>query len=355
MFQSIAYIIDVYKGRIIPEKNIIHFSLFSSFFAQLLAGPIERAQNLLPQLKGPIRITSYNFHVGFKFFLWGFFKKVLVADKLELIASPIFNQPSLFHGSQTIIGIIAYSFQIYCDFSGYCDMGMGLAKILGIELSLNFFRPYTATSFRDFWQRWHITLMKWFRTFIYIPLGGSKVYIVLWIRNLFIVFFLSALWHGVTLPFIIWGMLHFSYYFFERIIYQNSNLEKIIPRIIKQLSVFTLVCFAWIFFRSSTIQDALTMVGNMFSFNHLDSPISFSNGIFSLNNSLKFNYIQLMSILLPFLIFIIFEFFGLIDKYFKEHENGELNITEIAFVNIVFVLSFFLIVTPSQQFIYFQF
>jgi alginate O-acetyltransferase complex protein AlgI len=354
-FQTIAYIIDVYKGRIEPEKSIIQFSLFVSFFPQVLAGPIERAKNLLPQLKDSIHITFENVYEGIKLFLWGFFKKVLVADKLSLLANPVFNQPNSFTGIQVIIGVISFSFQIYCDFSGYCDMGLGIAKALGIDLSINFYRPYTATSLRDFWQRWHISLTKWLRTFIYIPLGGSNVSSLRWIFNLLIIFCLSGLWHGITVTFIIWGCLHFILFSIERLVYDKFNIENKIPRLIKQIVVFSLVSFAWIFFKSSDVSTALTVIRQMLNFQDINQSLRISDGILQYGVSMKLNLIQIISVILPFLTYIIFEFFGFTYSYLRSPEKGKINFSEVIFLNIVFIYSLLFITETSQQFIYFKF
>lgn len=354
-FQTLAYLIDVYKGRTEAEKNLAHFALFVSFFPQVLAGPIERAKNLLHQLKSPIHVSANNIHEGFKIFLWGYFKKVLVADKLGLLVNPVFNQPSAFSSIEVILGVIFFSFQIYCDFSGYCDMGLGIAKALGIDLSVNFFRPYTATSLRDFWQRWHMTFTKWLRTFIFIPLGGNKVSSLKWLRNLTIVFVLSGLWHGIRLTFLVWGGLHFLFFTVERLIYNGNNIENKIPRFVRQILVFAFVSFAWIFFRSSNLGEALSLIKQIFSFQELGNSFHFSNGFLKYGDSLKINTIQIISLVLPFLTYFAFEFFGYTYKYFNDSKQGGINKVEILFINIVVLFSLFFVTESSQQFIYFKF
>jgi D-alanyl-lipoteichoic acid acyltransferase DltB (MBOAT superfamily) len=353
-FQTIGYVVDVYKGRIKAEKSLLLFSSFVSFFPLVLAGPIERAKNLLPQLRS-IHISSENIYSGFKFFLWGFFKKVLVADKLSILANPIFNDPNSFSSFEVIIGVIFYSFQIYCDFSGYCDMGLGIANAIGIDLSINFYHPYNASSLRDFWQRWHISLMKWLRTYIYIPLGGSKRSRPRWVLNLFFVFILSGLWHGTTITFIIWACLHFTAYLLERIIYKNPSFEAKIPLIIRQLVVFLFICITWVFFRSQSTDTAFLIIRKMFTY---ESPIQFLNvsqGLLVYGNELKINTVQLVSILLPFITYLIFEYSGLTYRYQNNPKKGEVSYSEIIFTSLVLVYSILFITGPSQQFIYFKF
>ncbi|MCK5170638.1 MAG: MBOAT family protein [Bacteroidales bacterium] len=214
-FQTISYTVDVYRKKLKPVKNIIDFGFYVSFFPQLVAGPIERSTRLLPQL-----VQKYNFDYdrvtdGLKLMLWGFFKKIVIADRVAVIVNQVYNNPSDAAGLPLLIGTYLFAFQIYCDFSGYSDIAIGAAQVFGINLMQNFRRPYFAKSIREFWQRWHISLSTWFRDYLYQSLGGSRTTRWRWYYNIMIVFLISGLWHGGNWTFVIWGGLHGSYYLFS--------------------------------------------------------------------------------------------------------------------------------------------
>ncbi|MFY7664671.1 MBOAT family O-acyltransferase [Flavobacterium sp.] len=265
-FHGLSYIIDVYKERIKPERDIITYALFVSYFPLLVAGPIERATHLLPQLKKS-RKFSYDAAIqGFYQIAWGFFKKVVVADQCAVIANAAFDNSENHDSTFLALGAICFAFQIYGDFSGYSDIALGTSKLFGIELIQNFKQPYFSRDIAEFWRRWHLSLSNWFRDYVYIPLGGNRQGKAITIRNTLIVFLLSGFWHGANLTFVFWGLLHAVFYL--PLIFLNQTKKhlgvvaenRIIPQVkeLFRMSVtFALVCFAWIFFRSSTIRGAL--------------------------------------------------------------------------------------------------
>jgi len=276
-FQTMSYTIDVFKKRILPEKNFVKFALFVSFFPQLVAGPIERAGHLLPQFNKLTTIDYKRITAGLKLIFWGFFQKIVIADSLSLIVNTVYNNPGSYHGADIWVATFFFAFQIYCDFSGYTDIARGTAKILGYHLRINFKLPYFAKSFADFWHRWHISLSTWFRDYVYIPLGGSKTNSKLrFTFNIMFVFILSGFWHGAGWTFIIWGTLHGLYYLAERFfpfkILKDTNTFN---KILKISFVFIAVNFAWIFFRSQSVKIALTLINE--SFNFSGSTLNFNH------------------------------------------------------------------------------
>lgn len=271
-FQTLSYTIDVYQKKLNPTKDIISFFTYVSFFPQLVAGPIERAVNLLPQFKRK-RYFQYSQAVtGVNLIIYGLFKKIVVADRLAVYVNQVFNDLDNANTISTFLAIIFFSFQIYCDFSGYSDIARGISKLLGFDLMLNFNRPYFSKSIAEFWKRWHISLSTWFRDYLYIPLGGNRTKKVFWYSNLFIVFLVSGFWHGASWTFIIWGGLH-GFFQVAAIItkdFRNSILEKfritetnMLLGIFNVLSVYLLVSFAWIFFRASTVDEAFQVISNL--------------------------------------------------------------------------------------------
>lgn len=277
-FQSFGYCIEVYKGRLKAERRLGIFLLFGTFFPQLMAGPIERAQNLLPQFDEVHKFDFARLNSGLRRMLWGFFKKMVVADQLSVIVSKIYGNPSAYPGLPLIIATLAFAVQIYCDFSGYTDIAIGAARILGFKLMENFETPYFSKSVPEFWRRWHISLFNWFRNYIYFPLGGSRCSMPRHLFNLMVVFAVSGLWHGANWTFIIWGVLN-GIYLISSILTAKIR-GKIVAFIrldrlpalhakIETLIAFTLITLSWVFFRASNIHQAL------YIFRHL-IPASFS-------------------------------------------------------------------------------
>ena len=273
-FQTLSYTIDVYRGKRGPEKHLGIFALYVAFFPQLVAGPIERSTRLLPQL-----VKKYNFDYdrvtdGLKLMLWGFFKKVVIADRVAVIVNQVYNNPHDATGIPLLIGTYLFAFQIYCDFSGYSDIAIGAAKVFGIDLMQNFRRPYFAKSIREFWQRWHISLSTWFRDYLYQSLGGNHATRWRWYYNIMIVFLISGLWHGANWTFVIWGGLHGSYYlssYWTRNIRPQLTLlfklDKVpfLHKILRVLFIFHIVLLGWVFFRANTFSDAIFIVTHLFT------------------------------------------------------------------------------------------
>ena len=272
-FHGLSYVIDIYYKRIKAEKNWIDYALFVSFFPLLVAGPIERATHLLPQIKKPRKFDYHNAVDGLRQILWGLFKKMVVADNCAHYANIIFNDYGNYGGTTLAFGAVLFAFQIYGDFSGYSDIALGTARLFGIELLRNFNYPYFSRDIAEFWRRWHISLSTWFRDYLYIPLGGSKGGNWMRIRNTFIIFLVSGFWHGANWTFIVWGFLN-ALFIMPSIIRKTNrnNLDmvaegKLLPSLKEFLQIlitFGLACFCWIFFRSESVGDAFSYIKRMF-------------------------------------------------------------------------------------------
>lgn len=294
-FQTLSYSIDVYRGKQEPERHLGIFALYVSFFPQLVAGPIERSQRLLPQF-----FIKHDFNYersvsGLQQMGWGFFKKIVIADRLAIYVDQIYNNPELYSGWSVVVATYFFAFQIYCDFSGYSDIAIGTARVMGYDLMENFRRPYFARSISEFWKRWHISLSSWFRDYLYIPLGGNRVAKWRWYYNLFIVFLVSGLWHGANWTFVVWGALHGAYLIAgimtqdvrDRIwswigrspllvrqrafrasgLINHMSVESI-RSVVAVVLTFHLVLFGWLFFRANSISDAFLLLGKIFDFHN---------------------------------------------------------------------------------------
>jgi D-alanyl-lipoteichoic acid acyltransferase DltB (MBOAT superfamily) len=266
-FQSLSYTIDVYRGKLKPTRNFFDYALFVSFFPQLVAGPIERATHLLPQVENPRTVTYDNIREGAWLILLGYFKKVVIADNFADIATVVFNNPGDYHGLAILVGVYAFAFQIYGDFSGYSDIARGLAKLMGFDLMLNFRMPYFATNPQDFWRRWHISLSTWLRDYLYISLGGNKGTAYKTYRNLFLTMLLGGLWHGAAWNFVLWGAYHGTLLIAHRRAVRKVKDkigETVYARLFKMLVMFHLTCFGWILFRINNLGDLSTLLQNLF-------------------------------------------------------------------------------------------
>jgi len=280
-FHGLSYVIDIYYGRIKPERNFINYSVFVCFFPLLVAGPIERATHLLPQITRE-RTFDYTKAVdGLRQILWGLFKKIVIADNCASIVNPIFDNYHTQSSSNLLLGAILFAFQIYGDFSGYSDIALGTARLLGIELLRNFGFPYFSRDIAEFWRRWHISLTTWFRDYLYIPLGGSRGTKWQSVRNTFIIFLVSGLWHGANWTFIFWGAFHAALFmplliFGRNRLYTNTVAEgKFLPSIkefTQMLTTFSLVILGWIFFRSTSLKDAFGYIISLFSHSIFTMP-----------------------------------------------------------------------------------
>jgi D-alanyl-lipoteichoic acid acyltransferase DltB (MBOAT superfamily) len=249
-----------------PEKNPGRFLLYVSFFPQLVAGPIERASKLLPQLNSKLSFAYKNLQSGGAMVLWGFFKKMVVADRLSIYVDGIFNNPGIATSGQLIIATLFFSIQIYCDFSGYTDIAIGCSNFMGVNLSQNFNKPYFAVSIQDFWRRWHITLSNWFRDYLYISLGGNQVSPWRHMRNIFFVFCVCGLWHGANWTFIVWGAIHGILLILNHMLraIDKHRTVLLLPRSCRIVFVFCLVSIAWIFFRAPSINVAVDILKGIF-------------------------------------------------------------------------------------------
>lgn len=273
-FQSMGYIIDVYRGLRPPERRLHVYALFVAYFPQLVAGPIERSTGLLPQLDRAVAFDAERAKQGLRLMAWGFFKKLIIADHLAALVNPAFADPGRQSAFVLLKAIYCFSIQIYCDFSGYSDIAIGAACVLGHRLVRNFDHPYEARSVAEFWRRWHISLSTWFRDYLYIPLGGNRRSRVRWFFNIGIVFALSGLWHGANWTFLAWGLLHATYIWvfvattsFRQYIVATFRLDEK-PRLHDTLSIlvtFNLVTFAWIFFRAASLHDAAIILQTLWA------------------------------------------------------------------------------------------
>jgi D-alanyl-lipoteichoic acid acyltransferase DltB (MBOAT superfamily) len=280
-FQALSYVIDVYRGDIEARRHFGYYALFVSFFPQLVAGPIERADALIPQLERERQFSIDNLRIGCRYLLCGYFRKIVIADFCGVFVNAVYalEKPD---GFAVLIATVLFAFQIYCDFSGYSEIAKGAAKCLGVELIDNFERPYLSASFREFWRRWHISLSRWFTDYVYIPLGGSRRGMGRRIFATLIVFALSGLWHGADATFLIWGLLHGALMAAEILLSGKFTVRKSGKgiRFIRTAVVFLLVCFAWIFFRAEDIAQAGTFLSQLFS------PWNIGEGVAQLGMSL---------------------------------------------------------------------
>ena len=346
-FHGLSYVIDIYKNRIKAEKNFIEYAVFVSFFPLLVAGPIERATHLLPQIKKSRAFDYLKAVDGLRQILWGLFKKVVIADQCAEYANTIFNNPGAYSGSTLLLGAVFFTFQIYGDFSGYSDIALGTARLFGIDLLRNFAFPYFSRDIAEFWRRWHISLSTWFRDYLYVPLGGSRGSVWMKVRNTFIIFLVSGFWHGANWTFIVWGFLNALYIMPSIIFNTNRNHLDIVARgrylpTVKEFVAiaitFSLTVFAWIFFRSASIGSALHYIAAIFSRSLFSKPSIFPIPLFLL-----------------LFIFMAIEWMG------REHQFAiaKMGCKLPKPVRWVFyyamVVAIFYYAGSDQQFIYFQF
>ncbi len=349
-FQNVGYTIDVYRKKIKAKKDFLQFALFSSYFPQLVAGPIERSNNLMPQLEKE-HFFNYNQAVsGMVMILVGFIKKVAIADTIAIYVDAVYNNVSEFTGIALIVATVLFAFQIYCDFSGYSDMAIGFSKLLGIELMNNFKSPYLSKSITEFWRRWHISLSSWFKDYVYIPLGGSRTSLIKNIRNLIITFLISGIWHGANWTFVIWGLYHGLLLVIELMLRKN-NVKIKLPEFIKLIGTFTLVGIGWVFFRANSVSDALYVLKNMFNEISL-SPSYFINSL----QDMGFTTFSLVMVFILIIVLFIVDYFNRdnkIDQYILS--KSKYISWLICLVGVGLVLFCMMFLSESQNFIYFQF
>ncbi|WP_313781236.1 MBOAT family O-acyltransferase [Flagellimonas oceanensis] len=351
-FQTLSYTLDIHKGKLKPTNDLLAFGTYVAFFPQLVAGPIERASNLLPQLEAIKKFKYQQVVQGMKLVLWGLFKKVAIADSLAIMVDDIFTNYEVYPSSTLVLGTVFFAFQIYGDFSGYSDIAIGTSKMLGIELMSNFKFPYFSRSIAEFWRRWHISLSTWFRDYLYIPLGGSRVKRSKAVRNIFAIFLVSGLWHGANWTFVVWGLYHallflpLFYLNVNRNHLENINLfaspKNFLNDSVKIVITFLLVIIGWVFFRSETLSDSLLYLQKMF--------FEFSGGAYE--HPLGYRMIDYFFLLL---FFICYEY------RIRKDERRPFNfkwksVRFAAYTLVVFLLLLFYDDSMNNRsFIYFQF
>ena len=359
-FQTLSYVIDVYKGKIEPEKDFFFYALYVSFFPQLVAGPIERPENLLPQLKNQEGVNADNLSEGLRLMLIGYIKKIVIADMIGVFVNNVFTDIANANGLVILVGTLLFSMQILCDFAGYSDIAKGIAKCFNIDLMTNFNHPYRSTSIKEFWTKWHISLSSWLRDYIYFPMGGSRVKMFRWVLNIFIVFFISGLWHGANYTFIIWGMMHFLIRVIERIIdryvirkngkqeafYNNKALS-----IFRMILTFVIVSLTWIAFRSNNVTDMLNAYKLLFT------SWNFSEAYFAtFTNYIPVTVFSVLTIVFSIILFNTIDYLPSLNKI--SGTKGSL-IRKSSYVVLSFVVIFCFIYLQSidieSSFIYFQF
>ena len=362
-FKAISYMIDVYKGKMLPERNLGIYALYISFFVDLAAGPIDRADKLIPQFREHRKFLPENIVNGLKLMLWGYFMKVVVADRITLYVDPIFNNLDNHSGISVLLAAALFSLQIYCDFASYSLIAIGTAKVMGIDLMENFNTPYFARSIKEFWGRWHISLSTWFRDYLYIPLGGNRCSKIRRSFNILVTFLVSGLWHGANFTFIAWGAIHGICYLIEDITskFRNNVLNKLGVKVqsfsfkfLEVIITFIIVDLAWIFFRAETIHDAFYYIQRMFT--KIDLWRLFDGSLYKLGlDNFEMN-ILIISLIVLFLVDLI--------KYIKKETIYEFLKNQCLYFRwaVIFFLLFFIIIYGKygagfdpKQFIYFQF
>jgi len=347
-FQSMCYTIDIFNGKMKPSKDFFEFSLYVTFFPQLVAGPIVRAKDFIPQLRINQYFKDINFQLAANYFVLGLVKKVLIADNIAQYSDQLFANPDQYGTLATWVGVMAYSIQIYCDFSGYSDMAIGLAALLGFKLVENFNMPYNAVNITEFWRKWHISLSTWLRDYLFIPLGGSRVSKkVFYYRNLMITMLLGGLWHGASWNFVVWGGLHGLALIVHKLYktrysssFKFSRISASIYTVLSWIVTMVFVMVTWVFFRAQTFGDAVKLLNKMFSIKE------------SVNYTVPIAFVALL------VIVIIGHFLG--SKYFKIIEEKQDHIFNNPYIQgAAFGLGIFFVLlfgsNDNQAFIYFQF
>lgn len=348
-FQTLSYVIDVYNGKIKAEHHFGYYATFVAFFPQLVAGPIERTDNLLPQIKEK-KFFNYNQATyGLKLMMWGFFKKLCIADSIAVFVDSVYTSLESNTGFPMLFAVLGFSVQIYCDFSGYSDIAIGTAKLLGINLMTNFKSPYFSSSIREFWSRWHISLSTYFRDYVYIPLGGNRQGKIRHNINLMITFLISGLWHGANWTFVIWGGIHGIAQIVENTFIKRQRDIKnnnIIWKTISIIVVYVFCTLAWVFFRADNITDAVFVLVHIFD--------GLSGGKHYFNNSIGLNYYHGVKLGILITILVIYDYlslkFDVIDMISKQKSLFRWTIY-ILLVMLVFLFA----TVNSNSFIYFQF
>lgn len=348
-FQAMSYTIEVYRGHQAAERNFGIYSLYVMFYPQLVAGPIERPQNLLYQFRKKFDFDYDRVVDGLKLMLWGMFKKVVIADRLAIYVDSVYNNPYQHHGISFALATFFFAFQIYCDFSGYSDIAIGAARVMGFKLMTNFNRPYFSRNISEFWKRWHISLSTWFKDYLYISLGGNKVSIPRWYFNLFIVFLISGLWHGANWTFIIWGALNGFYLVFAIAtrkfrdkLNKLSGIDRVpwLNQTFQILTAFVLTCFAWIFFRANNVSEAFHIVSEIAKFN---GPVFY--------DSISVISFTVLCVVMLLLVELKMEYYK---GKFSFFNNRNVIVRYMSYATLIIIL-LLMGVFDGGQFIYFQF
>ena len=362
--QALGYLIDVYRKDIYVEYNFFRYALFISFFPQLVAGPIERSKNLLKQLAVPKKFSYENLRRGLLIMLYGFFLKVVIADRIAIFVDAVYNAPCYYPGFYIVFATMLFAIQIYCDFYGYSTIAKGVALTMGISLMDNFNAPYFSKNIKEFWHRWHISLSTWFRDYLYIPLGGNRKGELRKNINLMIVFLVSGLWHGASMAFVIWGALHGIYQIIETYLRKcidfakdklgtAKRAETFSSRLLHLMITFTLVCFAWIFFRANNTSTAMLVVQEMFNTRNWFSLVDQS--MFTLGITKEyFSVVGIAMLVLGLVDYQKYQGKDVVDEFFKQ---GWWFRTAAIIFMLMFVILFgcYGEAYDVQQFIYFQF
>jgi D-alanyl-lipoteichoic acid acyltransferase DltB (MBOAT superfamily) len=345
-FQTLSYTLDIYYKKLDPTKDVFAFFAFVSFFPQLVAGPIERAKDLLPQFFKSNTINYSLLRSGLLLMFWGFFKKIVIADRLAVFVDGAYGDIGNLDGITSVFAIVFFAFQLYLDFSAYSDIAIGSARILGFDLSTNFRRPYLSSSFSDFWKRWHISLSSWFKDYVYIPLGGNRVSHKMLVRNILIVFVLSGLWHGASWNFVIWGALNGLFILVFDRFFMNKDNNKI-KRIFISLFVTTLWTLSLIFFRAQTFSDAISMFSNIFESN---KDVLYHYGL----NELEFGFT--VKLLIAYIVFeIIIERYDNIYQWFTNRIFVIRWALYVSMLVVILLFGSYGVGLNDNNFIYFQF
>jgi D-alanyl-lipoteichoic acid acyltransferase DltB (MBOAT superfamily) len=364
-FQAMSYTIEVYRGHQKAERHFGIYALYVMFYPQLVAGPIERPQNILHQFHEEKHFDYYNVTDGLKLMMWGMFKKVVIADRLALLTDPVFNFPHQYPPITLVLATLFFTFQIFCDFSGYSDIALGSAKVMGFTLMQNFRSPYQSKSISEFWKRWHISLSTWFRDYLYISLGGNRVSVPRWYFNLFFVFLVSGLWHGASWTFVIWGALHGFYLVFAVVsqpvrtwLNDKSGVSKLpwLNNTLQVLSTFVLAAFAWIFFRANNAGDAFYIIQKLPGAYHDLLHIVQTHSVYFMNiwelPNINYNYVWLCIGLILFMeiIHVVQNKMSITARLKKQPKYVRWAVYYAVVLCIIFMG-----VYENREFIYFQF
>jgi len=361
-FQTISYTLDVYYGKIKPEKNIGKFALFVSYFPQLVAGPIERFSNLHHQIFAKHKLNYENLSNGFRLIIYGLFIKMVIADNLAPLVDQVFSNPLAYSQTDNILGLLFFSLQIYADFNGYSLIAIGVAKLMGVNLMDNFKTPYFSITIKEFWSRWHISLSTWFKDYLYIPLGGNKTSYFRWTLNIMIVFIVSGIWHGANFTFIIWGLIHGTIYLAENLVKLKS--KTIFISTLNWIKTFITINLAWVFFRSDTLANAYLTLGRIFNLQPTESTYLNITKIEKSNPSPEnLNYFsnpKELTLDINPIYFIVIILFLVLDFWLKQSRfDSKISKLPFAFRWLIYAVLIFCITSLAgadfYQFIYFQF